>query len=107
MSANSNSETISCWVYRCVRRPETYLFLAKEDGADALPEQLRSVVGPLELVIHIELHAGRPLARASAQTVMADLKSQGYYLQLPPNKVPTHYAGHMSATSPSLEETTH
>lgn len=77
-----------CWVYRCDRRAETYLYLAREDDFKALPAALRTTIGPLTLVMQLSLDAGRKLARADTGRVIADLRAQGYYLQLPPGHMP-------------------
>ena len=65
-----------------------YLYLAKEDGFDAAPKALIEKMGELEFVMELELHPRRKLARADVSAVMEALDRNGYYLQLPPVKIP-------------------
>ena len=41
---------------------------------------------PLELVMQLDLHAERKLARADVEQVMRELKDRGFYLQMPPTE---------------------
>lgn len=77
-----------CWIYRSPRKPEMYLYLADPQGFEALPAELRQGFGAPELVMELELHPGRRLARAEIKKVLAALSSQGFYLQLPPKLEP-------------------
>lgn len=77
-----------CWIYKGTRRSDTYLYLAKENGFDAAPKALLEQMGVLELVMELELHPGRKLARANVAEVMSSLRRKGYYLQLPPADIP-------------------
>lgn len=80
---------MQCIVYRSGKKDETYLYVrVGADGAaelDCVPDPLRQMLGQLERVMELELHAGRSLARADVSVVIAALGNQGYYLQLPPN----------------------
>ncbi len=77
-----------CWIYRSSRKDEMYLYLACEDGFDVLPEGLRTQFGEPALVIQLELHPGRPLAREDVNEVITSLQQQGFHLQLPPKIEP-------------------
>ena len=79
---------MQCWIYKGSRREETYLYLAVEDGTDPVPDALLTALGRLELVMSLELSPRRTLARASAEQVIQDLESKGYYLQMPPVDMP-------------------
>lgn len=76
---------MNCAVYRCQSKTDTYLFADAEADPAVLPEDLRDLVGPLEKVMTLELHPGRRLANANAETVMKEIRQCGYYLQLPPS----------------------
>ncbi len=80
--------TLPCWVYRSPRKSEMYLYLAKEDDFDAIPADLLKRFGEPILVIELELSAGRKLAREDVNRVMANLREQGFHLQLPPKLQP-------------------
>ncbi|HSS65439.1 MAG TPA: YcgL domain-containing protein [Gammaproteobacteria bacterium] len=96
MSDESNGKKIRgaapaprrCWIYKGARRGDMYLYLAREGGFEAAPEALIEKMGKLELVMELELHPGRKLARADITEVMRSLESKGYYLQLPPARIP-------------------
>jgi len=84
MAAN---DSVHCWIYRSDRKAETYIYLVKEDGKDAIPAGLRTVLEPFAFVMELDLHAGRKLARADVTTVMEELSNRGFYLQIPPTEV--------------------
>lgn len=83
------SGSIDCWIYRSRRHQEMYLYLAREDGFERLPEALQDHFGPPTLVMQLPLDPARRLAREDVGQVMANLRTQGYHLQLPPDLRPT------------------
>ncbi len=72
------------FVYKCPRKPDTYVFLRASGGFDVLPAALAETLGPLVFVIEIELSPTRKLAREDVGLVMRNLADHGYHLQLPP-----------------------
>jgi uncharacterized protein YcgL (UPF0745 family) len=86
-------DKLPCWVYRSPRKQEMYLYLAEEGGFDCVPEALLKAFGEPQLVIDLELDAQRRLAREDVSKVMANLRSQGFHLQMPPKLEPTLYHG--------------
>jgi uncharacterized protein YcgL (UPF0745 family) len=76
--------SIPCWIYRSSRKSEMYLYLIREDGFADLPEGLRRLFGVPTLVMQLDLHPGRSLARENVLQVMESLRIQGFHLQLPP-----------------------
>lgn len=80
------NEALHCYIYKSLRKPETYLFVLKEDDFSRVPETLREALGKVEKVIDIDLTPERKLARGNARQIMEDLKQTGFHLQLPPNK---------------------
>lgn len=87
------TDKLPCWIYKSPRKNEMYLYLAEEDGFAELPEALMSRFGTPELVMELELHAGRPLAREDVARVMANLRERGFHLQMPPELDPDMYYG--------------
>jgi uncharacterized protein YcgL (UPF0745 family) len=87
--------TLPCWVYRSPRKQEMYIYLAREDGFDALPNGLRESFGEPILVIELELSPDRKLAREDVGRVMSNLRDQGFHLQMPPNLKPDMYHGNL------------
>ncbi len=85
--------SIPCWIYKSPRKDEMYLYLAEENGFDAVPAALMARFGQPVLVMELALHQGRKLARADVERVMDDLSGQGYHLQMPPALKPDLYHG--------------
>jgi uncharacterized protein YcgL (UPF0745 family) len=71
-------------VYKSSVRAEMYLYVNRDEALKRVPEVLLSRFGKPVKVMTIPLHEQRPLARADVATVLAALKSQGFYLQMPP-----------------------
>ncbi|CAK0742897.1 YcgL domain-containing protein Tgr7_3126 [Gammaproteobacteria bacterium] len=78
------TETVRCCVYRAHRKVDTYLYLRENEPQENLPEDLRRLLGRLDLVMELELHPGRRLAREDVTEVMANLRNRGWHLQMPP-----------------------
>ena len=70
-----------------------YLYLAREDDFESVPELLMRRFGTPTLVMTLELHDKRPLARAEVREVLRQLGETGYYLQMPPKLAPDIYHG--------------
>ena len=77
------------WVYKGSRKPNTYLYIAREDDFSPVPKVVLELMGPLELVLDIDLSKREKLARADISEVICKLSEQGFFLQLPPGEVPT------------------
>lgn len=75
---------MQCTVYKSLRQFDYFLYVRTADGFSRVPDGLQQLLGRLEKVIEVELHAGRRLARADVEEVMCQIKAQGYYLQMPP-----------------------
>jgi uncharacterized protein YcgL (UPF0745 family) len=80
---------MQCFVYASRRKPDTYLWLAKRDDFDVLPDSLRGMLGELRFVLELQLDAHRQLPREDATQVLAHLREQGWHLQLPPENALT------------------
>jgi len=85
--------SLPCWIYKSPKKDEMYLYLAREDDFDCVPELLLRRFGEPSLVMELELHEERRLARAKVTEVMRRLREEGYYLQMPPKLVPEIYHG--------------
>jgi uncharacterized protein YcgL (UPF0745 family) len=79
---------MNCKIYNSERKPETYLYLAEGVEIDDLPEDLQQIFGEPGYVMTLVLSEQRKLAQVNVETVMTELKTNGYFLQLPP-KTPT------------------
>ena len=74
--------SIQCYVYKGNKKSDTYLFTVREDDFSDVPETLLVLMGDLEQVLSLVLDKSRKLANADAPTVIAQLKSQGFFLQV-------------------------
>jgi len=72
------------FVYKSLKKADTYLYLAARDDFERLPEPLRTQVGRLEFVLEVDLVPGRKLAREDAGVVRENLAVRGFHLQFPP-----------------------
>lgn len=72
------------YVYKSLRKADTYVYLRTRDDFALLPEPVRAPLGELAFVLAVELTPARRLARADAGVVRANLAAQGYHLQFPP-----------------------
>ncbi len=73
-----------CDIYASNFKNEMYLYVARQDGVERVPEELLVRLGELRLVTTVLLKPGLKLARVDVFDVMSSLDRQGYYLQMPP-----------------------
>jgi hypothetical protein len=85
--------TTPCWIYRSSKKDEMYLYLARQDAFEDVPQALLKRFGTPLPVMELALHPDRPLAREDVNKVIGNLRSLGYHLQMPPNLVPELYDG--------------
>ena len=72
------------FVYKSLRKQDTYLFLRKRDDFDAVPAAVREPLGQLVFVLEFALTENRRLARADPKVVRGNLETRGFHLQFPP-----------------------
>ncbi|GAB4349607.1 MAG: YcgL domain-containing protein [Gammaproteobacteria bacterium] len=83
-----SDRTVHCWIYKSLKKDEMYLYVREEQVEGLVPESLLNAVGRLEMVMELDLHPGRPLAREDVNQVIDHLLDQGFYLQMPPRLAP-------------------
>jgi uncharacterized protein YcgL (UPF0745 family) len=71
------------FVYKSLRKPDTYLYLRERDAFALLPEAVRAPLGELAFVMELALTPERKLARADAELVRNNLATRGFHLQFP------------------------
>jgi len=76
---------MQAYVYKSLRKADTYVYLAKRDDFARLPEPLRGQLGALEFVLAVALTPERKLAREDAAVVRENLVARGFHLQFPPS----------------------
>ena len=75
---------MQCTVYKSLRQFDYFLYVRSDEQFERVPAGLKELLGDLQKVIELELHAERKLAQADVAQVMRQIESQGYYLQMPP-----------------------
>lgn len=75
---------MQAYVYKSLRKADTYVFLAARDDFARVPEPVLAQLGPLEFVLDVALTPGRRLAQGNADTVRENLALRGFHLQVPP-----------------------
>ena len=75
---------MQAYVYKSLRKADTYVFLAERDDFTRMPEPVRLQLGALQFVLEVALTPGRRLAQADADQVRANLAARGFHLQVPP-----------------------
>ncbi len=81
-----------CFVYKSLRKADTYVYLGQREDFARLPESLRGSLGELSLVMDFDLDAGRKLARGDAGVVLENLAACGFHIQMPPPALPESWA---------------
>ena len=77
-------QRLTVWIYKGSLRAETYLYVPAENDFERVPTELLDAMGRLELVMELEIHEQRRLARVDARDVMKSVSKVGYFLQMPP-----------------------
>jgi uncharacterized protein len=75
---------MQAYVYKSLRKADTYVYLAARDDFGRVPEPLRTQLGALQFVLEVALVPGRKLAQADPDEVRGNLAARGFHLQLPP-----------------------
>ena len=80
------SDKLICEVFKSSRKDEMYLYVDKRQGLADVPKQLLETFGKPVPVFTMLLTADKKLSRVNAEDVVAGIKEQGFYLQMPPPK---------------------
>ena len=75
---------MQAYVYKSLRKADTYVYLAARDDFMRLPAPLRTQLGRLQFVMDVALTPERKLAREDAAVVRENLATRGFHLQFPP-----------------------
>lgn len=78
---------MQAYVYKSLRKADTFLYLRERDAFGLLPDVLRANLGELRFVLAVALTPERTLAREDAAVVRRNLSAQGFHLQFPPPPV--------------------
>lgn len=75
---------MQAYVYKSLRKADTYVYLGARDDFERLPEPLRTQLGRLQFVMEVALTPERKLAREDVAVVRENLAMRGFHLQFPP-----------------------
>jgi uncharacterized protein YcgL (UPF0745 family) len=75
---------MQAYVYKSLRKPDTYVYLRKRDDFAVMPDAVRLPLGELAFVLEVALTPERRLAQADAAVVRTNLATHGFHLQFPP-----------------------
>ncbi|MDF1629668.1 MAG: YcgL domain-containing protein [Alcanivoracaceae bacterium] len=73
-----------CSVFRSPKREGMYLYVRRDQDLRELPEALMKVFGIPAHSMDLLLSAEKKLARVEAAKVIAQIREQGFFLQMPP-----------------------
>jgi len=73
-------------VYKSSKKADTYLYIEKRDDFSPVPKVLMNTFGRPKFVMMVPLQK-RDLSMADKHLVMAKIREQGFYLQIPPPEV--------------------
>ena len=79
---------MKCFVYKSLKKEELYLYLEKQDDFSAIPVPLFNSLGRLEFVMDLNLTPERKLAREDVNKILTSLQEKGFFVQMPPIRVP-------------------
>ncbi len=74
---------MQAFVYKSLRKDDTYVFLTARDDFNRVPEPIRQRLGSLQFVFELALTPERTLARGDTEVVRENLALRGFHLQLP------------------------
>jgi len=74
---------MQCYIYRSSIKEGLYVYLAEEDGIEKLPAPVLKQLGLPEFAMTLELTADKKLGQEDASTVLENLASQGFHVQMP------------------------
>ncbi len=74
----------NCFIYRCGAKSDMYIYLAEENDFDCIDEKIKSSLGELSFAMALNLNNDTKLVKEDPVKVIANLQTQKFHLQLPP-----------------------
>ena len=74
---------MNCYIYRCSRKPDMYIYLAEEDDFSNVPKEIFNSLGIITFAMELELDASKKLAREDPVLIIKNLEEHSFHLQLP------------------------
>lgn len=76
---------MNAYIYKSSRKAELYIYITQKDDFSNVPQALYDSMGKEPIyVMEIELTPERKLARENVNTVIKNLETKGFHLQIPP-----------------------
>lgn len=73
------------YIYKSLKKEELYIYITKKDDFSEVPQELYNSMGKEpQFVMELELSPEKPLARENVVTVIKNLETQGFHVQMPP-----------------------
>ena len=77
---------MNAYIYKSSRKAEMYIYITQKDDFSNVPQDLYDSMGKAPIfVMEIELTPERKLARENVNTVIKNLETKGFHLQIPPS----------------------
>lgn len=90
---------MNVFVYRSLKKNGYYLYVLNEGDFERVPEALTTALGSLEFALNFELNSERTLASENPQTVIDNLTTAGYHLQINDPLIAPHIVDKSPATN--------
>ncbi len=74
---------MQCYVYKSLKKYDTYLYIIKKDDFSGVPDALMKLFGPNTFIMEFDISQREKLGREDISTVQDNLSRQGYHLQMP------------------------
>ncbi len=81
-----HNNPMQCFIYKSLKKDLLYLYIPNKDDFSKVPDALINYLGKIEFVMDLELSPERKLASEDAGKVIEGLETQGFFVQLPPQK---------------------
>lgn len=76
---------MKAYIYRCSRKPDIYIYLAKEDDFTKVPKNIYNSLGIIEFAMELDIKKDMKLARENPKTILKNLSKHGFHMQLANN----------------------
>lgn len=73
---------MKAYIYRCSRKPDTYIYLAEEDNISTVPNDIIKSLGIIEFALELDITKDMKLAKEDPQTILDNLDEHGFHIQL-------------------------
>lgn len=79
------SDKSTCYIYRCSRKQDTYIYLSEKDDFSSVPDAVMNGLGLTEFALELEIDENTRLAKEDPKEVLDNLSEHGFHIQLADN----------------------